>query len=109
MNRHCKYFAVPKTFIEFQSNSVRSKYVQVIVSILVSLIKHFHFMGLEIITSCEHASCITRLIPVACQLDVCMTQVAVRIRVGTCRISDVNIVSATECWTIAAVSIYGVV
>jgi len=38
-----------------------------------------------------------------------MAQVAVGIRVGACRVCDVNVVSATECGTIAAVSIYGVV
>ena len=41
-------------------------------------------MRLEIVTSGEHASRVTRAIPVACQLDVRMTQVAVRIRVGAC-------------------------
>lgn len=66
-------------------------------------------MRLEFITSCKHASCITRAIPVARQLDVRFAQVAVRIRVGACRIGDVNIVSAAECWTVAAISIYGVV
>lgn len=66
-------------------------------------------MRLEIITSCKHASCITRLIPVACQLNIRPTQVAVRIRIVACRIGDVNIVAATERWTIPAVSIYGVV
>ena len=65
-------------------------------------------MRLEIITSCEHAFRITRAIPIACQLDVRVSQVAVRIRVGAGRIGDVNIVSATECWTVAALSIYGV-
>ena len=80
-----------------------------VISVLVSLIKYFHFMRLEIITSCEHASRVTRAISVARQLDIRMTQVAVRICVVACRISDVNIVSATECWTVAAVSIYGVV
>ena len=66
-------------------------------------------MGLEITTSCKHASRVTRAISVASQLDIRMTQVAVRIRVGACRVGDVNVVSATECWTITAVSIYGVV
>ena len=66
-------------------------------------------MRLEIITSCKHASRITRLVLVARQLDVRMAQVAVGIRVRACRVCDVNVVSATECGTIAAVSIYGVV
>ena len=66
-------------------------------------------MRLEIITPCEHASRVTRAISVPCQLDVRMTQVAVRIRVGACRVGDVNVVSASECWTIAVVSIYGIV
>jgi len=79
-----------------------------VTSVLVGLIKHFYFMRLEIITSCEHACRFTGPIPVARQLDVRMAQVAVGIRVGACRIGDVNIVSAAECWTIAAVSIYGI-
>ena len=65
-------------------------------------------MRLEIITPCEHALCITSTIFVACQLDVRIAKVAVRIRVGACRVGDVNVVSATECWTVAAVSIYGI-
>lgn len=80
-----------------------------VISVLVSLIKYFHIMRLEIITSCEHASRVTRAISVARQLDVRMTQVAVRICVGACRVGDVNVVSATKCWTIAVVSIYGIV
>lgn len=79
-----------------------------VISVLVSLIKYFHIMRLEIITSCEHASRVTRAISVARQLDVRMTQVAVRICVGACRVGDVNVVSA-KCWTIAVVSIYGIV
>ena len=78
-----------------------------VMSVLVSLIKHFNFMRLKIVTPCEHTFCITRTIFVACRLDVRITQVAVRIRVGACRIGDANVVSATECWTIAAVPIYG--
>ena len=107
MNSYCKCLAVPGTpdFREVQS---QEKLIEVI-SVLVSLIKHLHFVRLEIVTTCEHASRITRAIPVARQLDVRMAQVAVRIRVGACRIGDVNVVSATECWTIAAVPIYGVV
>ena len=90
---------------DFREVQLKTQYK---ISVLVSLIKHLHFMRLELVTPCKHAFRITRAIPVACQLDVRTTQVAVRIRVVACRVGDVNIVSA-ECRTISAVPIYGVV
>ena len=78
-----------------------------IILVFVSLVKYFDFMRLEIVASCEQALGVACAIFVARQLHIAVTQVAVRICVITCRVSDVNIVSTAECWTIVAVPIYG--
>ncbi len=64
-------------------------------------------MRLKIVASCEQALRVTRTIRVTRQLNITMTQIAVRIRVRTCRVGDINIVTTAKCWTIAAVPIYG--
>ena len=62
-------------------------------------------MGLEIVASSEQASSIIFSISVARYLHVVVTQIRVRVGVGTRTISDVNIMAATKCWTVAIVSI----
>ena len=37
-----------------------------------------------------------------------MTQISVRVSVGAGTISDMKVMASTKCWTIVAVSIYGV-
>ena len=72
---------------------------------MVSLIKNFHLVGLEIVASSEQALSVTCSIFVARYLHVVVTQIRVRVGVGTGTISDVNIMAATKCWAVAIVSI----
>ena len=72
---------------------------------MVSLIKHFHLVGLEIVASSEQTLRVTCSIFVARYLHVVVTQIRVRVGVGTGTISDVNIMAGSKCWTIAIVSI----
>ena len=62
-------------------------------------------MGLEIVASSEQTLSVTCSIFVARYLHVVVTQIRVRIVVGTGTISDVNVMAATKCWTVAIVSI----
>ena len=62
-------------------------------------------MGLESVASSEQASSVTCSIFVACYLHVGVTQLRVRVGVGTGTISDANVMAATKCWTVATVSI----
>ena len=45
---------------------------------------------------------------VTCRLYVIVSKVSVRVCVGACTVGDVDIMAATECWSIAAVVIYGI-
>ena len=72
---------------------------------MVSLIKHFHLVGLEIVASSEQTLRVTCSIFVARYLYVVVTQIRVRVGVGTGTISDVNIMVGSKCWTVAIVSI----
>ena len=72
---------------------------------MVSLIKNFHLVGLEIVASSEQALSVTCSIFVARYLHVVVTQIRVRVGVGSGTISDVNIMAATKCWAVAIVSI----
>ena len=78
-----------------------------VTSVLVSLIKHLYFMRLEIRASRQQTIRVTCTVLVAGYLYIWVTQSCVRIRVGACRVSDVNVVSATECWAVTVVTIYG--
>ena len=74
---------------------------------LVSLIKNFHLVGLEIVASSEQASSVIFSISVTRYLHVVVTQIRVRVAVGIGTISDVKIMagSGSKCWTVAIVSI----
>ena len=62
-------------------------------------------MGLEIVASSEQTLRVTCSIFVARYLHVVVTQIRVRVGVGTGTISDVNIMVGSKCWTVAIVSI----
>ena len=64
-------------------------------------------MWLEVVASGEQALCVACTIFVTRYLHIIFAQISVRISVRACAIGDVNIMAVTECWTIAAVSIYG--
>lgn len=78
------------------------------ISFLVSLIEHFQLLGLEIVTSCQQTFRVTRTVYVPSRLHITVTQVAVGIPVGACRVRDINVVSATECWSITVISVHGI-
>ena len=65
-------------------------------------------MGLEIVSACQQASRVTCRVFVPSRSYIAVTQVGVGIRVGTCRVRDVNVVSTTKCRSITVISVYGI-
>ena len=65
-------------------------------------------MGLEIVSACQQAFRVTRRVFVPSRSHVTVTQVGVGIRVGTCRVRDVDVVSTTECRSITVISVHGI-
>ena len=78
------------------------------VLVFVCLIKDFHLVGLEIIASSKQGLCVATTVFVPYHLYVTVSQVSVRASARACIVGDVDIIAATECWSIAAVVIYGI-
>ena len=66
-------------------------------------------MRLKIIASCQQTSRVTCTVLVAGYLYIWVTQITVRIRIWSCIVSDINVVSATECWVVTTVTVNGTV
>ena len=62
-------------------------------------------MGLEIVASSEQTFSVTFIIFVARDLHIGVTQIRVRVGVGTGTISDINIMCVAKRWTVVIVSI----
>ena len=73
----------------------------------MSLIKHFHLVGLEIVASGEQALRVTCSIFVTCYLHICSSQIRVRVSIGACTIGDFQIETVAKRRPITAVSING--
>ena len=65
-------------------------------------------MGLEIVSACQQASRVTRRVFVPSRSYIAVTQVGVGIRVGACRVRDVNVETTTECRSMTIISVYGI-
>ena len=79
-------------------------------SVFVSLIKHFHLVWCKLGDSSKQCCGAASTVSVPCHLDISVAHVfSVRVGVGTCTVGDIDIMAGTECWTIAVVVIYGMI
>lgn len=77
-------------------------------SVFVSLIKHFHLVWCKLGDSSKQCCGVASAVSVPCYLDISVAHVfSVRVGVGACTVSDIDVMAATECRTIAVVVIYG--